>query len=348
MLDDRARRDRKEKQIEACPNCARIRIANECNARNNRREFRAGSNSIHSNRRHLSERFASEGSPSKAPAAVLSPTRHSLPPPPPTAPIWSDQDKPIGRQATPSYDSMEDMSHDYSIGHDLMSSPTMPSPMQFLGRQSHTRHASFDISQHQNLLGGGPAMSYGTNPPATRTSLYSQSSMTNESNSAAMFKPSTNKLRTIASSDNLMDGFSESDNDESSVTSSSTESSTEEVWDSAKSRIQAGKYVFVTLRLALLNSLVIIAVGCIGFWVIEGFSLVDSWYFATVLLTTVGYVASRLHVSKAGPTIVVRLTRSFSGLQVWGYCSRDGWRQTLCNRLHPRGGYDSVEQHVVY
>jgi hypothetical protein len=193
---------------------------------------------------------------------------------------------------------MEDTTLDFLVHHDSLSSPQMPSPLQFLGRQSHTRHGSFDMSQHSNLLAGGAPSMYGATPTARSSSLHaggngraSASVVTNTTSSAAAASKAARKLRTIQSSDNLSDGFSESHHDESSVvSSSSTVSSTEEVWDSAKSRIQAGKYVFLTLRLALLNSLVIIAVGCIGFWVIEGFSLVDSWYFATVLLTTVGYV----------------------------------------------------------
>jgi hypothetical protein len=60
------------------------------------------------------------------------------------------------------------------------------------------------------------------------------------------------------------------------------------MWDTNKTKFQAAQYVFLTLRTALANSLVIIAVGCVGFHIIEGFTIVDSWYFTTVLLTTVG------------------------------------------------------------
>ena len=76
--------------------------------------------------------------------------------------------------------------------------------------------------------------------------------------------------------------------DDSSATTSSM-SSGHQLLDETATKIKNAKYVFLTLREALLNSMVIIAVGCVGFWLIEGFSLVDSWYFTTVLLTTVGY-----------------------------------------------------------
>ena len=42
------------------------------------------------------------------------------------------------------------------------------------------------------------------------------------------------------------------------------------------SRVKNTKYVFETLREALLNSMVIIAFGCMGFYFIEGLSFIDS------------------------------------------------------------------------
>jgi hypothetical protein len=74
--------------------------------------------------------------------------------------------------------------------------------------------------------------------------------------------------------------------DEHSVSCSSTASfdeSLDEIIDERKTKLKAVKYVFLTLRQALANSLVIIFVGCMGFWLIEGFSLIDSWYFTTVV-----------------------------------------------------------------
>jgi len=65
-------------------------------------------------------------------------------------------------------------------------------------------------------------------------------------------------------------------------------------WDVGKKRHKFARredanYVIMTLREALVNSMVIIAFGCLGFYLIEGFSMVDSWYFTTVLLTSTGY-----------------------------------------------------------
>ena len=78
------------------------------------------------------------------------------------------------------------------------------------------------------------------------------------------------------------------DDEDASCSGDDSVSTTDEIVDEAVSKIRAIQYVFLTLRQALVNSMVIIAVGCFGFWFIEGFSVIDSWYFTTVFLTTVG------------------------------------------------------------
>ena len=54
------------------------------------------------------------------------------------------------------------------------------------------------------------------------------------------------------------------------------------------SKVQSAKYVFLTLRQALANSVFIIPIGGFGFYFIERMSVVNAFYFTTVLLTTVG------------------------------------------------------------
>lgn len=49
----------------------------------------------------------------------------------------------------------------------------------------------------------------------------------------------------------------------------------------------AARHVFLTLKQAVMNSLLIIAIGSLGFHYIEGIGGVDAFYFTTVLLTTV-------------------------------------------------------------
>jgi len=81
------------------------------------------------------------------------------------------------------------------------------------------------------------------------------------------------------------------DDDNHSFASTSTTESTNSSMNpnKAMTRIKAAKYVFLTLRQALMNSIFIIAAGSVGFHYIEGMSAVDSFYFTTVLLTSVGY-----------------------------------------------------------
>ena len=63
-----------------------------------------------------------------------------------------------------------------------------------------------------------------------------------------------------------------SDSEESTASEESNDIGLEDKYSSVKN----AKYVFLTLREALINSMVIIAFGCMGFYFIEGFSFVDS------------------------------------------------------------------------
>ena len=78
--------------------------------------------------------------------------------------------------------------------------------------------------------------------------------------------------------------------DESSYSTSSTDDSSV-LRNPSKplTRLKAAKYIFLTLNQALANSVFVIAAGSIGFYYIEDMSVVDSFYFTTVLLTSVGY-----------------------------------------------------------
>jgi hypothetical protein len=73
--------------------------------------------------------------------------------------------------------------------------------------------------------------------------------------------------------------------------SSSSSNATDMSESSGKlmTRAKAAKYVFLTLKQALMNSLLVIAVGSGGYVWLEDLSAVDAFYFTTVLLTSVGY-----------------------------------------------------------
>lgn len=223
------------------------------------------------------------------------------PPPPPLAPpsymaVYSDGNT---RGAISSY--KPESSPEVST---VSGSPSLGSAVtrNILGRQNHTRHNSFEIGTNMSLLAGGTPTTYGAADVRVRTfnEDYRGVSTTTATHPLGEI-PSSRKLRRIQSGASLGDDVSDyndevdedeegsvGEDSESSLYSSDSGSSVEGLWDTTKNKIQIAKYIFLTLRLALFNSMVIIAVGCIGFWLIEGFTLIDGWYFTTVLLTTVG------------------------------------------------------------
>lgn len=268
MLDHRAIIDRKGKQIDACPNCARIKTMNEATIARNKAVLDAKV-------KYLSERGEKRYKSSFNEYDITTPCRdeeyrksHRD--------IWDNRHG----SASPA------VSNSSSVNSRLLGSPVT---RQILGRQKHTRHASIDVSTSKIFIGVLPT-NYGTSMVKNvGDEMISHRASTHLGRHGQVNQQSNpNKLRTIASSENLYEDTSSESDAESTALSSSTLSSTEAIWDGTKSQLNAAKYVFLTLRLALFNSMVIIAVGCVGFHLIEGFSLVDSWYFTTVLLTTVG------------------------------------------------------------
>ncbi|CAB9510221.1 Two pore potassium channel [Seminavis robusta] len=176
---------------------------------------------------------------------------------------------------------------------DLLGSPMTK---QILGRQSHTRHASFDVSGMpcaDDLFGRSSLNSRMYSFDAPRVNPHPPTI-----NENVPFVPGTSSATPhqnyggvrFEGDDSLLSSEEVMSTDESSVLSSDSYSTEEsDILDVNKARVHAAKYVFKTLKEALVNSLAIIGVGCLGFWFIEHMSFVDSWYFTTVLLTTVGY-----------------------------------------------------------
>ena len=347
MLDDRAFRDAKRKQMNSCPNCARLMSVKD------------ETGNVPSN----GNKSATTVSPGSRPFLIKDPFHLSL----------RQINGPEMRNAvyTPRHhhnrSGHDDMNPEYGIGigqktgristvadsqvfEDVApfaaddaipppppsistynsSSPAgnkniLGSPMtrQILGRQKHTRHQSIDISNvtwnpttrkySADLPGPSlltpPSISEDVelNPPLSAPNPVPQVPFSTEG-------PKGHSLRGSAYvNDNHCDSESDYDeNDEYTEESSETASTIDDIVDERLSKIKAAKYVFLTLKQALVNSMVIIAVGCIGFMLTEEFTVVDSWYFVssqlisfrlsqlpshnfwcsqktTVLLTTVGY-----------------------------------------------------------
>jgi hypothetical protein len=144
----------------------------------------------------------------------------------------------------------------------------MGSPMttQILRRQSHSRHASFDLNGTNQfataLKKKQTRRRFSADLPATIPESESQDRQT------APPPPPFGERRSENAED---DGTFETES-----TSSGSEYSSSEEDELKNHGIKNAKYVFVTLKEALLNSVVIISFGCIGFCFIEGFSVVDS------------------------------------------------------------------------
>jgi hypothetical protein len=163
-----------------------------------------------------------------------------------------------------------------------------PMTAQILGRQSHTRHTSLDLNSRSfsgsfaaAAARGNRGRNFSVDLPAT----MEESGQGNEADGAPP-PPSWQPDRYQDGADDDDDDQDEDSMSDIVESTSSGSSSDDSLQEEQFSSVKNAKYVFLTLKEALVNSLVIIAFGCMGFYYIEGFTIVDSWYFTTVLLTT--------------------------------------------------------------
>lgn len=310
MLDEKSYREAVANQIKACPNCANIK-----NMRYISEEGRVAYATLNDkmSMERIAERHAislrSKNPKVKASKKVR---RH-------------DDSPQFSQSETPSSSKfMRRESEDLSTKTPLsFESPTMKkqllgSPMttQILRRQSHTRHVSMDLQRNEIGLNGGNAHMlsrfdfdlnterYRNNSadihiPATvnegTQSMYEKNTPAKEETkkkyqeNVESSEPSFPHLVSETSKDNPQDLDSDDSTVEDSDSDTDSLGSEVDVIEGRHNGIRNAKYVILTLREALVNSLVIIAFGCFGFYLIEGFSFVDSLYFTTVLLTSTGY-----------------------------------------------------------
>lgn len=355
MMDDKAYRDRKTKQIDSCPNCARLQTLREAASKKSQGRqhrpsvpppsisgMRAASPAIFMTQPRVASDFDRKAvlesnqrhhrhHSSQAQAQATQQPQHFPPPTKPqhrrgpsqksnsshgssssgvgnntaafvpTTPTTSEH-KLSNDKLIPPRTPVSDSSRSSRVLPVNASTPMSASPNSYLlgspvtrnilGRQSHTRHYSIDITD-PNL--SKPITSGGQTPVRKFSADLTPSHATPfaaVASSASKPEQVTSEKQSESESDSESTSSGDDDDSWSSSSSSpctSSASTIEEIIDERKLKLKAVKYVFLTLRQALLNSLVIIAVGCLGFWLIEGFSLIDSWYFTTVLLTTVGY-----------------------------------------------------------
>lgn len=300
MLDERSHREALANQMKACPNCARIRTVKDGTERQ-RRGF-SPSNKSKSNFDHLPGRLTVssrniggtpagdqvEGRASKKIRRMDIPTFSSS-----ASPV-TDLDV-IGTPKTTSKST--DQLLISSIESPTVQNALLGSPMtsEILGRQTHTRHMSMDMGHSSNISGllttgrfsSGRPRNFSMEIPATvEEGVQPDHDTETQRNTDVECVPPPPPFSAELVSGNLTTSSDEysmesSESDESNLTDSELEGNLEGV--------RNAKYVFLTMREALVNSMLIIAFGCMGFFLIEGFSFIDSWYFTTVLLTTVGY-----------------------------------------------------------
>jgi preprotein translocase subunit Sss1 len=307
MLDDRAFREAKKKQIDSCPNCERIKIARDAIAAAHSSPDRKSVSSMASSSRsalHMSMRGFDASVNTSTTAAYVPRNHHKhdkqqtpqanehlrkpgLDMPSISETHQSGANVPTDPNASPIPPPPPSI-NTYAPSVSPMANPNiLGSPMtrQILGRQRHTRHQSIDAT---NFSLSQRDRKYSHDMPSTKTPpTISEGAPLHPPISAPQvpFRDARQAAHSLRGSVFLdEDGYaSEEDySDESSVTSASTIA---EIVDENATKIKAAKYVFLTLKKALVNSLVIIAVGCVGFIVTEEFNVVDSWYFVSTSQT---------------------------------------------------------------
>eukprot|EP00956_Cyclotella_meneghiniana_P026313 scaffold56552_cov71-Cyclotella_meneghiniana.AAC.1 len=167
-------------------------------------------------------------------------------------------------------------------------------------RQSHTKHMSlsFDTTKSKEIAN---CLEHTRQMSADFETINENTPFISRSSSSQVAGPALNHLNSNPPK------F-----DENSTSSTSSDSSSN--LTKPMSRLKAVKYIIMTLNRALLNSLLIMFIGSSGFMLIEGMTLVDSFYFTTVLLTSVGY-GDIVPVSDAGkgePCSVIEQSHFFN------------------------------------
>ena len=285
MLDESSRRAARENRIKSCPNCVRIQNIREASERR-RKQYKKEQKKFHrvydpshtgktdNDSKHDSKRVKRSSikeafeaiSQSERPSSMTPQFRKSGCSEFESTPL--NISMPKARAESPNVES---------------TAFSAPSTVEMLKRQWHSRHASMDFG-HQNLTGlSGDIKALPSRKSSTDMRMVQE--------------PVDDNSTTIEGHSDI---FNTGDDDDSSTSSSESCSSLDQSID-LEDRFDAVKnarYVFLTLREALVNSLVIIGTGCFGFYFIEGFSFIDSWYFTTVLLTVSGLCFIR-HVSSS-------------------------------------------------
>eukprot|EP00980_Cylindrotheca_fusiformis_P015668 scaffold4518_cov149-Cylindrotheca_fusiformis.AAC.3 len=293
MLDETSSRKAMANRIKACPNCTRIQnIKDEAERR--AKAYRKGRREAKTqNFIDQARLYQSEASPSEPTTKKSKHGHRSVPATkdliqserpggverasPTITGAKSTKSPPLVPSPRGSAERKSSPPMPHSLPSNMMSPITqkrvLGSPMtsEILGRQSHTRHASFDVGQFAGASGGAQA-------PRPRAD---KSSTPGRVRGASVTTQTLQPEQPVLDPATFNEMYSAYSSDDDSVDLTESSSETQQIGREKKySSVKNAKYVFLTLREALLNSMVIIAFGCMGFYFIEGFSLVDSKFLA--------------------------------------------------------------------
>lgn len=285
-LDDAAKKQAKENRISSCVNCARKQgypaphtstywFGKQSSLRNSMRNFKRSS--------------IKTASSANETTSLLSLERTTYPT---TSSSWYNPRGTISRLNT-----IDETKHHGNLGWKSGKSPDTSSyqapaaPIETMQRQSNTRQYPVESPAMTNIF--DPAYK-SSNRRRIETDTTVNASNTNnlasETSTAPLSRSGTGPHFHV-----FDDSISDIDNTDNtsqcsgwSTFSHPAEADTDIL--SPVSKIKAAKYVFLTLKQAFTNSLFVILIGSVGFYFIEKhMTVVDAFYFTTVLLTTVGY-----------------------------------------------------------
>eukprot|EP00557_Chaetoceros_sp_GSL56_P007524 CAMPEP_0176496404 /NCGR_PEP_ID=MMETSP0200_2-20121128/11173_1 /TAXON_ID=947934 /ORGANISM="Chaetoceros sp., Strain GSL56" /LENGTH=1333 /DNA_ID=CAMNT_0017894349 /DNA_START=770 /DNA_END=4771 /DNA_ORIENTATION=+ len=167
-------------------------------------------------------------------------------------------------------------------------------PVESTGKQSNKRQYSVEPPAMTNIFDPAYKSSNRRRTETDATGIVSNvndNNLKTETSTASFTTTGTTGMNFHLFDDNVSDIDNTDNNSQCSgwsTLSHPAEADTEML--RPVSRIKAAKYIFLTLKQAVTNSLFVILIGSVGFYFIEEhMTMVDAFYFTTVLLTTVGY-----------------------------------------------------------
>jgi hypothetical protein len=287
MLDESSRRAARDNRIKSCPNCLRIQNIRDAAERRRkqykkerlqlrRRDNASPTGNLRTESEHDSKRARQDA------FHVITKSERPSVNPPLAAVDWFRKTEHSRREA--KFSGLASQSTPQESHAKQRTALHSASSAELLRRQAHSRHSSMDLG-NQGFVGiGGEIKAFAQRKLSEDVGLI-QAEV--DDFSASVIPPSASQTECIndyRASDREFDDDDSSTSSSGSFSTSSESLDLEDKFDGVKN----ARYVFLTLREALVNSLVIIGTGCLGFYFIEGFSFIDSWYFTTVLLTVSG------------------------------------------------------------